>query len=67
MIRRGLYRYGFGVAAFLAVAHAQREYALTNSGFDERGLFVGSLEEPKPSRITYGPVRKGRGGKVKKW
>lgn len=67
MIGRGFYRYGFGVAGLLALSLAHRSYGLTTSGFDERGLFVGSLEEPKPSNLPYGPIRKGRRGKVKRW
>jgi hypothetical protein len=53
-------------AALAALAQTSGVYALTSDCFNGRGL-SGVVGEPKPFRITHGPVRKGRGGKVKRW
>jgi hypothetical protein len=67
MFARSMYRYGFGTAAMFALSRAYEAYPVSPSGYDERGFWVGVRDESKPVRITYGPVRKGRGGKVPRW
>lgn len=56
------------MAAVACSLHDMAEvYVVASRDAANAANFIVAMEMSKPQQITYGPQRKGKGGKVRKW